>query len=107
VTGAGLAGVSAYMAKQGLHPCAAFAFAAMFLETVGGLCIFFGLFTRFFASALAIEIGIAFLAVHSPNGFNVYHHGYEYVLLIGIVFFSIEIRGGGPYSIDCVIGKEL
>jgi hypothetical protein len=29
------------------------------------------------------------------------------VLLLGIVLFSIAIRGGGPYSVDRYIGKEL
>jgi putative oxidoreductase len=107
VTGAGMAGVSAYMAKQGLHPEAAFAFAAMFLETVGALCLIVGLFTRFFAAALAIEIGIAFLAVHFAHGFAASKGGFEYVLLIGIVLFAIALRGGGPYSVDRYIGKEL
>ena len=39
VTEAGLAGVSGYMAKQGLEPSSAFAIAAMVLETVGAACI--------------------------------------------------------------------
>ncbi len=107
VTSAGLAGVSAYMAKQGLEPAMAFALAAMFLETVGALCVLIGLFTRFFAAALAIEIGIAFVVVHLPKGFSAAQGGYEYVLLIGIVLFAIAIRGGGPYSADHAIGKEL
>ncbi len=34
-------------------------------------------------------------------------YGYEYVLLLGVVLFAIAIRGGGPYSIDAKIGKEL
>ncbi len=33
--------------------------------------------------------------------------GFEYVLLLGIVMFAIAIRGGGPYSLDRAIGKEL
>ena len=107
VTGAGMAGVSAYMTKQGLHPATAFAFAAMFLETVGAVCLIVGLFTRFFAAALAIEIGIAFLAVHFAHGFSASKGGFEYVLLIGIVLFAIALRGGGPYSVDRWIGKEL
>jgi len=107
VTGAGLAGVSGYMAKQGLEPSSAFAAAAMFLETVGALCILVGLFTRFFAAALAIELLIAFLVVHLKGGFAVGQGGYEYVLLLGIVAFAIAIRGGGPYSVDRLIGKEL
>jgi len=107
VTGAGLAGISGYMAKQGLDPGVVFAAAAMFFETIGGLCVAIGLFTRFFAAALAIEMGIAFFAVHMPHGFAAGKGGFEYVLLLGIVLFSIAIRGGGPYSVDAKIGKEL
>jgi putative oxidoreductase len=107
VTGAGLAGVSGYMAKQGLEPSSAFAAAAMVLETVGAACIVLGLFTRFFAAALAIELLIALLVVHLAAGFAVGKGGYEYVLLLGVVLFAIAIRGGGPYSVDRLIGKEL
>jgi putative oxidoreductase len=107
VTGAGVAGVSAYMAKNGLEPGVAFAVAAMFIEVVGGICIILGLFTRFFAAASAIELGIAFLVVHFAHGFSYTKGGYEYVLLLGIVMFAIAIRGGGPYSVDAKIGKEL
>jgi putative oxidoreductase len=104
---AGVAGVTAFMAKQGLEPATLFALSAMFLETVGAICVLIGLFTRFFAAALAIEIGIAFLVVHMPKGFSAAQGGYEYVLLIGVVLFAIAIRGGGPYSVDRAIGKEL
>jgi putative oxidoreductase len=103
----GYAGITAYMAKNGLEPAAIFAGAAMFLETVGAICIIVGLFTRFFAAALAIELGIAFLVIHVPKGFAVGQGGYEYVLLLGIVMFAISMRGGGRYSVDRLIGKEL
>jgi putative oxidoreductase len=107
VSGAGLAGIAGYMSKQGLEPGVAFAAAAMFLETVGAICLAIGLFTRFFAAALAIEMLIALLAVHGAHGFAVGKGGYEYVLLLGIVLFAIAIRGGGPYSVDAKLGKEL
>jgi putative oxidoreductase len=95
------------MAKNGLEPSLGFAYAAMCLESVGGACLVIGLFTRFFAAALAIEMGIAFLFVHLPRGFAVGTGGYEFVLLIGVVLLAIAIRGGGPYSVDRQIGKEL
>ena len=107
VTGAGLAGISAYMTKHGLEPGALFAFLAILLETVGAICIILGLFTRFFAAALAIEMAIAFLAVHASHGFSASKGGFEYVLLLGVVLFAIAIRGAGPYSVDAKIGKEL
>jgi len=105
------AGVSAIatnvMAKSGLEPALGFAGAAMFLETVGAVCLVLGLFTRFFAAALAIEMGIALLFVHASKGFPVGQGGFEYVLLLGIVLFTIAIRGGGCYSLDRLIGREL
>jgi putative oxidoreductase len=107
VTGAGLAGISAYMSKQGLEPAVFFAAAAIFLETIGAICLAIGLVTRFFAAALAIEMLIAMFASHWHNGFSVGKGGFEYVLLLGIVLFAIAIRGGGPYSVDAKIGKEL
>ncbi|HXX52179.1 MAG TPA: DoxX family protein [Xanthobacteraceae bacterium] len=103
----GIVGVAGFMAKNGLEPSQLFAGAAMFLETVGAVCIILGLFTRFFAAALAVELGIAFLVVHLPKGFAAAQGGYEHVLLLGIVMFAIAIRGGGPYSLDRAIGKEL
>ncbi|HEU4662205.1 MAG TPA: DoxX family protein [Pseudolabrys sp.] len=105
--GSGIGGVSAYMAKQGLEPALFFAGAAIFLETVGAVCVAIGLFTRFFAAALAVEMAIAFFDVHLAKGFSVTKDGFEYVLLIGIVLFAIAMRGGGPYSVDRAIGKEL
>ena len=107
LTGPGAAGITAYMTKTGLEPGAAFAYAAIFLETVGAVCIAIGLFTRFFAAAAAIEMAIAFIFVHGPKGFAAGQGGFEYVLLLGIVFLAIAIRGGGPYSVDRAIGREL
>ena len=104
--GAGAVAANA-MTKYGLEPALGFAYAAMFLESVGGVCLIIGLFTRFFAAALAIEMLIALFAAHWARGFLVSQGGYEFVLLLGAVCFAIAIRGGGPYSVDNAIGKEL
>jgi putative oxidoreductase len=95
------------MAKNGLEPAILWAYVIMFLESVGGVCLIIGLFTRFFAAALAIEMLVALLMVHLPKGYAAAGGGYEYVLLIGAACFLIAIRGGGPYSVDQAIGKEL
>ena len=94
-------------AKNGLEPSLMWAYVTMFIETVGGICLIAGLFTRFWASVLAIEMLIALLFVHLPKGYAAGGGGFEYVLLIGAVCFAFAIRGGGPYSIDRLIGKEL
>ena len=104
----GAAAVAAnIMAKNGLEPALLFAYTVIVLETVGGICLIVGLFTRFFAAALAIQILIALVFVHLPKGYAAGGGGYEYVLLIGAVCFVIAIRGGGPYSVDRMIGIEL
>ena len=94
-------------AKNGVEPAMLWTYVVMFLESVGGVCLIVGLFTRFFAAALAIEILVALLAVHLAKGYSAGAGGYEYVLLIGAVCFMFAIRGGGSYSLDRVIGKEL
>jgi len=95
------------MAKNGIEPSLLAAYIVIFFESVGGVCLIIGLFTRFFAAALAIEMLIALIFVHLPKGYAAGAGGYEYVLLIGAVCFVIAMRGGGPYSVDRFIGKEL
>jgi putative oxidoreductase len=93
--------------KNGIEPALMWVYVIMFLELVGGICLIVGLFTRLVAAALAIEMLVALLFVHLTKGYAAGGGGYEYVLLIGAVCFVIAIRGGGPYSIDRLIGKEL
>ena len=74
-----------------------------FLEFIGGICIALGLFTRFFAAAAAIELAIICFTVFWPQG---YAH-FEYAFWWGLAMFAIALRGGGPYSLDRRIGREL
>jgi len=49
-------------AKNGIEPALMWAYVVMFRESVGGVCLIIGLFTRFFAAALAIEMLVALLS---------------------------------------------
>lgn len=104
---AGFAAEVAYFVKVGFALPAVCAFIIIFLETVGAICVAIGLFTRLFAAALAIELGVMFVAIHGLKGFSASRGGYEYVLLLGIVMFFIALHGGGRYSVDAKIGKHL
>lgn len=99
----GPATVAAFMAKAGFVPGSFFAYSAIFLETVGATCIIIGLFTRFFAAALAIEMALISFVYMMPQGYM----RMEPTLIWGIIFFAIALRGGGPYSVDRKIGIEL
>ncbi|HWG06253.1 MAG TPA: DoxX family protein [Beijerinckiaceae bacterium] len=82
-------------------------FVLMMSEFVGGLCIALGLFTRFFAPAAAIEMAVITFGVYWHNGFSWTVRGYEYTLMWGLLLFAIALRGGGPYSLDRLIGRQL
>lgn len=79
----------------------------IFVEFVGGLAIAAGLFTRFFAAMVTIEMAVIMFVHYLPNGFSWLNRGYEFVLLWGLVSLAIWWRGGGPYSLDRKIGVEL
>jgi putative oxidoreductase len=72
-------------------------------EFGGGICIALGLFTRFFAAAAAIDLAVITFTVFWPHGY----HAYEYTFWWGLAVFAIALRGGGPYSLDRRIGREL
>jgi putative oxidoreductase len=94
------------LAQLGLPHSELFAWADILIEFVGGLGIMLGLFTRFCAAAVAIEMAFI-MVMYIPNGFSWLGRGYEYVLMWGLVSFAIALRGGGPYSVDRRIGVEL
>jgi putative oxidoreductase len=103
----GPAPVIASMARNGFQPAEPMAYLIIFLETIGALCIILGLFTRFFAAALFIESLVIAFAVQWPNGFSASHNGYEMVLTWAIIYLALALRGGGPWSLDRKLGREL
>ncbi len=102
----GMGAVLPGFSQLGFEPAWLFGWSATLIELLGGIGIILGLFTRFFAAAVAIEMFVIFCAYWS-NGFSWLGRGYEYVLLWGLVAFAIALRGGGPYSLDRKIGVEL
>ena len=103
----GLAGVSGAMARYGIEPSTLAAIIVMFLETAGAILIVIGLFTRPIAALLVIEFLVIIFVAHWPRGWSASAGGIEYPLLWGICFLVILIRGGGKYSVDRSIGKEI
>ena len=93
------------LAKRGIEPAEPLAVVLILLETVGGLCVALGLFTRFWAAAITIEMAVIAYVYFPKFGWT--QPGYEYPLMWGLVMFAIALRGGGAYSLDRKIGKEL
>lgn len=75
------------------------------LESFGGIAVAFGLATRVVAPILAVQI--LFISVALGPTYSWVDRGMEYPLMLGFVALLISIHGGGVYSIDRRIGREL
>ena len=93
------------LTKRGIAPAEPLAVILIAIETLGGLCIALGLFTRFWAAAATIEMCV--IVYHHLPKFGWTERGYEYPLMWGLVMLAIALRGGGPYSLDRLLKKEL
>jgi putative oxidoreductase len=104
---AGAAAVTPGFTQIGFTDPVPLIYLLIFIELGGGIAIMFGIFTRFFAAAAAIELGYITFVLYWPNGFSWLKRGYEYTLMWGALCFAIALRGGGPYSLDRLIKREL
>ena len=104
--GYGIAGTEQFFAsKLGLPPWVAV--LAGLVEFGGGLLLALGLVTRVAAALVVGLMTVAIIQVHWSNGFFWTEGGYEYPLLWGILALSFVIRGGGRFSLDALIGREI
>jgi putative oxidoreductase len=94
-----------FAAKLGLP--ASLALLAGVIEFGAGLLLALGLATRAAAALVAGLMAVAVVHVHLGAGFFWTSGGFEYPLLWGILALSYAIRGGGPYSVDALIGREI
>ena len=100
-------GALGYFTKLGLEPSWLFTSVAMFNENLGGILIAIGLFTRPIAALLIIEFLVLMFKVHVARGYGVAVNGIELPLMWLMLFIAILLRGGGPWSVDRRLGREI
>jgi putative oxidoreductase len=95
-----------------MHIPAPFAFLAICAEFFGGLGLILGLLARVAAFGIAVNMIVAVLLVHLPNGpfMNWYANqkgeGYEFHLLALALAIPIMIRGAGAFSVDGLLASK-
>ena len=95
-------------------------FMATWAEILGGLCLLFGLFTRFWAFSLIIVSIMAISGVHWPDSWNslselwkgyaITNRGfgnYRMPLLFIAMLVPLVFSGGGQLSIDSILAKKF
>jgi len=66
-------------------------------EFFGGIALVLGVFTRFFALAVLIEMSVAIWKVHLKNGLTG-QGGCEFPLAIATIALALLCFGGGPWG---------
>jgi putative oxidoreductase len=98
----GFGGVAGFMAHAGIPVPAVSAVVVTLVEFLGGLALVTGLFTRWAAILLAINMAVAVLAVHLKNGFFL-PQGYEYALTLLVANVGLALTGAGAFALDNVL----
>lgn len=97
---------AAFFDKEGFNPGWVWAVAVTLTETIGGLLLAVGFLTRLVSIPILLFL-ITAVIYHSQFGFYWNARGFEYPLFWAIVVFHFLIHGGGRWSIDHRLGREI
>ena len=76
------------------------------LESVDGILILLGLYTRPAAFILCGEMAVAYFRQHAPRGLWPISNGGEQAVLYCFIFLLLVSAGAGPLSLDHAIRKK-
>lgn len=95
------------IAQHGIPAPLVLAWLMMLTESFGAAFMALGLFTRFCAAAIWIEMAVIITQFQWGFGYFWTNRGIEYALLWLLLCTAIFFRGGGRYSLDHYLGREL
>ena len=101
----GFAGTAAFMAQVGIPAPALASVVVIAVEFLGGLALVVGLFTRWAATFLAINMVVGILVVHLRAGFFL-PDGYEFALTLLAANVALTLSGSGAASVDGVLATR-
>jgi len=76
------------------------------IEFVGGLLVVFGLLTRPAAFIMSGEMAFAYFLSHASKGFFPILNRGDGAILFCFIFLYLAFAGGGPWSLDALIGRR-
>jgi putative oxidoreductase len=104
----------------GLLPVAASWFIATWAELLGGICLWLGLATRYWAAVLLVLSWVAIASVHWPDdwsslaelwkGYAITDRGYgnfKLPLILMVMLLPLLFAGAGRVSVDELIRRRL
>jgi putative oxidoreductase len=97
--GGGLEGTAQFFASVGIPMAGTAALLVGLLEFFGGIAVIAGAWTHIFALLLAIDMLVAIVTVHLPQGFTG-QGGYEFTFILFLAAITLFFIGPGHYSVD-------
>lgn len=97
--GPGLHGFAGMLGSMGITPALPMALLSAGGEFFGGLLILLGLYARFGAVMILIDMVVAIATVHWRHGFFLQNQGYEYNVALIAMCLSILFAGSGKWSV--------
>jgi putative oxidoreductase len=91
----GISGLAGFFVSLGIPIAIFFAWVVALVEVFGGLFILLGLFTRYSAILLSVDMVVAILLVHLSKGFSIANGGYEFALLLLLGAITLFFSGAG------------
>jgi len=101
----GFGGMAGFLGQVGIPAPMLAAVVVTLVELLGGLALLLGLFTRWAAIPLAINMAVAILTVHLRAGFFL-PNGYEFALTLLAANVALILLGSGEASLDSLLGKR-
>jgi putative oxidoreductase len=95
------------IAQHGIPFSMLLAWLMILTESFGAAFVAIGLFTRFAAAAIWIEMAVIICVFQWQFGYFWTSRGIEYALLWLLLCTAIFFRSGGRYSVDHYLGREL
>ncbi|MCU1381965.1 MAG: DoxX family protein [Acidobacteria bacterium] len=80
--------------------------AAGVIETIGGVCMLLGLFTRPVAFILSGQMAVAYVTQHAPHGSWPINNGGDLAVLLSFLWLFFCAAGAGPISLDALRGRR-
>ncbi|MBI1201528.1 MAG: DoxX family membrane protein [Rhodopseudomonas sp.] len=102
-----LAPTAKFLAGVGFANAGLWAVLVGLVEFVCGLCLALGLLTRVVAAPIIVFLVVAIVSYHWQFGFHWENRGIEYPLFWAIVVFHFLVQGGGRWSLDALIAREI
>lgn len=97
--GPGLAGFAAELQQFGFPSAPPLPLLLALVQTLSGLAVLLGLWTRVSAALAAVFIATT-VVVAVPNGWFWMHGGMEYPLMWLLLLLALTAAGGGAWSLD-------